>query len=228
MDIINYDFIKKEDNKKNIFAPSHPFRMLICGVSGSGKTNVLINLILNYLIYDKIYIYSKHLEQDKYKLLKNFFETIEENEDLGDVMDLPIATFGDSLDEIIDIEDLDEEKKNLIVIDDFITEKNQKKITDLFIRGRHKNSSIIYLTQTYFKVPKDIRLNTNHFLFFSVGNKKEMMEIQKEHAFDVSKDEFMDMFNSALSDDYSFFYIDKTSKIKALKYRMNFDKLLDD
>ena len=69
----------------------------------------------------------------------------------------------------IDEYNIDKERKVLIVFDDMIADMiNNKKlnsiVTELFIRGRKLNISLVFITQSYFKVPKDIRLNTTHFL----------------------------------------------------------------
>ena len=74
MFIPNYDNLinKKKNNIKQLYnyMPSKRFRMLICGPSGSGKTNALVHMLLKLLIYyDKIYIYAKNIDQEKYQLL---------------------------------------------------------------------------------------------------------------------------------------------------------------
>ena len=70
----------------------------------------------------------------------------------------------------------DKENKILIVFNDMVADMiNNKKlnsiITELFIRGRKLNISLVFITQTYFKVPKDVRLNTTHFFFMKIQNK---------------------------------------------------------
>ena len=76
----------------------------------------------------------------------------------------------------------DKENKILIVFDDMIADIINNKnldsmVTELFIRGRKLNISLDFITQSYFKVPKDVRLNTNHFFIAKVSNKKELQEI---------------------------------------------------
>ena len=68
MRIPNYDSAIENSNFKRLlpFMPSNTFRMLICGPSGCGKTNTLMHMLYNLLYYDKIYLYSKNLEQPKY------------------------------------------------------------------------------------------------------------------------------------------------------------------
>ena len=71
-----------------------------------------------------------------------------------------------------------EEKKNLIVFDDMIADimtnkKSQAIIKELFIRRRKLNISLVFITQTYFSVPKDVRLNSTHYLIIKINNRKE-------------------------------------------------------
>ena len=71
-----------------------------------------------------------------------------------------------------------EEKKNLIVFDDMIADimtnkKSQAIIKELFIRRRKLNISLVLITQTYFSVPKDVRLNSTHYLIIKINNRKE-------------------------------------------------------
>ena len=77
---------------------------------------------------------------------------------------------------------LDKDNKNLIVFDDMIADMiNNKKlnsiVTELFIRGRKLNISLVFITQSYFKVPKDVRLNTTHFFITKISNKRELQQI---------------------------------------------------
>ena len=61
------------DKNQHPLMPIHPFRLVITGESGSGKTNLLINLILNYLNFDRLYICSKDINESKYETLRDKF-----------------------------------------------------------------------------------------------------------------------------------------------------------
>ena len=217
MEIVNFGkhFIENERPSINVnfFAPKWPFRMLIIGPSGCGKSNLLMNLILKYLYFHKLFLYSKHLEQPLYEK----FTSATEGDDS--------FIFSNDVDEIIEIDSLDADEQNLICFDDFLTEKNQDIFTNFYIRGRHKNCSVIYLTQSYFSTPKDLRLNCNVFVLFDVLSKRELLEIQKEHATNISKDNFCKLYSEATAEPYSFFVIDKQSGILPLMYRKRFDEL---
>ena len=76
----------------------------------------------------------------------------------------------------------DKENKILIVFDDMIADMIHNKklnsiVTKLFIRGRKLNISLVFITQSYFKVPKDVRLNTIHFLIAKIPNKRELQQV---------------------------------------------------
>ena len=54
-------------------------------------------------------------------------------------------------------------------------------VTELFIRGRKQHISLVFITQSYFKVPKDVRLNTTHFFITKIPNRRELQEITRNH-----------------------------------------------
>ena len=133
--------------------------MLICGPSGCGKANTLMHMIHQLLYYDKIYLHSKNLEQPKYtRLLKKKIAPIS--------TECGYEAIESSNDEIIPVSELSDENQKPIISDDFLCEKNQKPLVEYFIRGRHKNCSVIYLSQSYYLTPKDIRLICSHFCIF--------------------------------------------------------------
>ena len=106
MKIPNYDSISESgsDYKRLLpYMPSNTFRMLMCGPSGCGITNTLMHMLYNLLYYDKIYLFSKNLEQPKYRKLLETFRPISE-EVLYQVIEA-------SNDEIIPLDQLDNDKK---------------------------------------------------------------------------------------------------------------------
>ena len=143
------------------------------------KTNALLNLINNQTDIDKIYVYAKDPYEDKYQFLINKREStglkhfndpkafIEYSNDMQDVY------------KNIDEYNPDKENKILIVFDDMIAdmihnEKLNSIVTELFIRGRKLNISLVFITQSYFRVPKDFRPNTTHFFVMKITNEREL------------------------------------------------------
>ena len=100
------------------------------------------------------------------------------------------------------IEDYNPGKKRkvLIVFDDMIADmiNNKKlnpKVTELFMRGRKLNISTVFITQSYFKVPKDVRLNSMHFFIMKIRSKRELHQIALNHSSDI---DFKDYIKNAL------------------------------
>ena len=177
--MINFDDYtnenKIEHNSKWLYIPDHPYRILIVGGSGSGKTNALLNLIHNQLDIDKIYLYAKDPYGGKYQYLINKREKV----GLDHFKDpKAFMEYSNDMEDVYkNIENYNpgKERKMLIVFDDMIADMiNNKKlnpvVTELFIRGRKLNISIVFITQSYFKVPKDVRLNSTHFFITRIPN----------------------------------------------------------
>ena len=115
------------------------------------------------------------------------------------------------------IEDYNPGKKHqiLIVFDDVIADIFNKKklnpiVTELFIRGRKLNISISFITQSYFKVPKDVRLNSTHFFIMKIPNKRELQQIVLNHSSDIDFKDFMKIFEKYTTEPYSFLVNDTT------------------
>ena len=109
----------------------------------------------------------------------------------------------------------DKENKILIVFDDMIADMiNNKKlnsiVTELFIRGRKLNISVVFITQSYFKVPKDVRLNTTHLFIAKISNKRELQQILINHSSDISIKDFTNIYRKYTAEPYSFLVNDTT------------------
>ena len=180
--MINFDDYanenKTERNSKWPYIPDHLYRILIVGGSGPGKTNVLLNLINDQPDIGKIDLYAKDPYEAKYQYLVNKREKVglDHFRDPKAFMEYS----NDMQDVYKNIEDYNPGKKRkmLIVFDDTIADMiNNKKLNpvviELFIKGRKLNIHIVFITQSYFKVSKDVRLNSTHFFIMKIPNKRE-------------------------------------------------------
>lgn len=151
MEIPNHDS-DCDNNKKfrqlDPYILKDTFRMLICGNNGSGKTNPLYHMLIKPLIhYDEIYLYAKNLEQEKNQKL------ISKMKDISQKIDYDILNV--SNDKITPVDDMDyEDNQKHVTFDDYVCEQNQRQLIDYFIQGRHKNCSVIYLSQNFYKTQK--------------------------------------------------------------------------
>ena len=204
MEIPNYDSnIYKTNSYKQLYQymPDDTFRMLICGNSGSGKTNMLYHMLMKPLLYyDQVHLYGKNLEQQKYQDMISTFDDISQSVGYNVLLC--------SNDDIVPIENLiDNTAQKIVIFDDFVCDKNQKPLIDYFIRGRHKNCSVIYLSQSFYGTPKDIRLNCSHFCIYEFPSSNERNLISRELG--VDKEQYIKATNKP----YSFLYVDKPKKL---------------
>ena len=149
----------EEHNKKWQYIPDHPYRILIIGGSGSRKTNTLLNLINEQEDIDKIYLYTKDFIEPKYEfLIKN-----RENAGIKHVNNskafIECSNTKDDVYENINDYNPTRKRKSLIVFDDMIVDimtnkKLQSTLKEFFIRCRKLNISLVFITQSYFTVPR--------------------------------------------------------------------------
>ena len=227
--MLNLDNIvgNKNENKDNIW----PFRMLIIGLSDSGKANTLLHLIKNLHPIDKVYLYAKDLSEKKYEFLINKREQagiknlndphvfIEYSNDMDDVL-------GD-----IDNYSKNRDKKVLIIFDGMIAdimrnEKFKAIVKEIFIRCRKLNISIVFITQSYFRTPKDARLNSAHHVLMKIGNKKELKSMAEEKSGHLKYKDFLKMYNYCTKEPYSCMMID-TRPTARVTFRKKFDEPID-
>ena len=229
--MINFDEYanenKKEHNRNWPHIPDHPYRILIIGGSGTGKINALLNLINNQQDIDKIYLYAKDPYEDKYQYLINKRESVELKHFNDPKAFIEYSNGMRDVYKNIDNYNLNKENKILIVFDDMIADMiNNKKlnsiVTELFIRCRKLNISLVFISQSYFKVPKDVRNNSTHFFIMKIPNKRELMQIAINHSSDINTKDFIEIYGKCTDKPYSFIVIDTTlPSNKLLRFRKN-------
>ena len=95
-------------------------------------------------------------------------------------------------------------------------------VTELFIRGGKLNISLVFITQSYFRVPKDVRLNTTHFFITKILHKRELQQIAINHSSDISTDDFANIYRKCTVEPYSCFVNDtKLTSDNHLRFRKN-------
>ena len=81
---------------------------------------------------------------------------------------------------------------------------------ELFVRGRKLNISLVFIMQSYFKFPKDVKLNTTYFFITKILNKRELQNIAQNHSSDINTKDFINIYRECTSKPYSFLVIDTT------------------
>ena len=95
------------------------------------------------------------------------------------------------------------------MIPDIMSKKRfQAIIKELFIKSRKLNISLVFITQSYFSVPKDVRLNLTHYLIMKINNTKELQNIAINHSADIDYKDFVKIFGECIKKPYSFLIMD--------------------
>lgn len=194
------DDLKKEYHNPNFanHGLTVPFRLLLVGSSGSGKTNTLLELIRRMNdTFEQIIICCKAKCEPLYEFLAS---------------KLPIQFFENG--DIPNINDFkDGRKQTLIVFDDLVLMKDQSKIAEYFIRSRKYNMSCIYLSQSYYKTPKVIRININYLILKKLPSTRDLKMVLNENSIGLNLKELTHIYQSIISNnkfDFLLFDLDKS------------------
>ena len=150
--------------------------------SGSGKTNALLNLKDNQPDINKTYLYTKDPYEAKYQFVSNKRKSTGLKHLDDPKAFIEYSNYMKDVYKNIEEYNPGKERKILIGFDDMIADMiNNKKlnsvVTGLFIRGRKLNISLVFITQSYFKVPKGVRLNSTDFFIMKILNKRELQQL---------------------------------------------------
>ena len=172
-------------------------------------------------------MYAKDPYDDKYQFLINKRESIGVKHFNDPKAFIEYSNDMNDVHKNIDHYNPDKENKILIVFDDMITDMiNNKKlnsvVTELFIRGRKLNISLVFITHSHFSVPKNVRLNITHFFIMKILNKRELQQISINHSSDICTKNFIDIYRKCTDKPYSFLVNDTTlSSDDTLRFRKN-------
>ena len=213
--------------------PKHPFRGYIIGASGSGKTNLLLNLLTRDEFYkgyfDSICVISptaNGLDQS-YKVLE------QANPQRVLYFNNPDVSILKRIEKVqkkeINKNGLKNAEKCLVILDDIISYKkfmNSKILLKFAVMSRHFNVSIFLLSQAYHRVPKSIRLNMSCFYFFRGSQKECQVLCEDLCAPSYSNRKFIGLINHATKNRYEFLKVDLNTPIEEGRYRKNLEENL--
>ena len=170
---------------------------------------------------DKIYLYARDLNEPKYETL------IKKRKDAGIKHLNDPNAFVECTNTMDDVYHSSRKRKILIIFDDMILDimtnkKFQSIIKELFIRYRKLNISLAFITQSNFSVPKDVRLNSTHYLIIKINNKRELQNIAINHSADIDYQDFMKIYRECTREPYNVLTIDTTLPASdPLRFRKN-------
>lgn len=188
-----------------------PYRMCIVGNSGSGKSTLVLEIIHRMKdTFGNIILVCKNSDEPLYKFLRS---KIPESH----------LQIYEGIENIPALDMLDEDLQHLIIFDDLVLEKDQSKIEEWFIRGRKiaKGVTMIYLTQSYFKTPKTIRINCNYILLKKLSSTRDLNMIMSDFSLGVDKKVLTDLYKYATENKKDFLLIDIDAPLEE-RFRRNF------
>ena len=245
MEITNFSIIDTILRKNHCLLPKN-LRALIVGKSSLGKSTLLYNLLLKpWLDYDNLIVFGNSLHQIEYQVIKTGFEHGLGKEQIANVFNNQETLFETGISPIQAIEEyngpkdgninvsfytdselipdpsqLDSNAKNLFILDHCFLGR-QNKAEAYYSRGRHNNCDTIFLSQNYFRLPRQtIRENCNFLMLFQQDT-KNINHIHADHCSDIPLEEFRDFCKQVWKTKHAFVTIDLTSGIGNGKFRKN-------
>jgi GTPase SAR1 family protein len=231
-----------KQSKYNDVVPKLPMRSMLVGPSGGGKTVLLTNMILDIYrdCFSRVYIWSPSINVDStWKPVKDYIrDHIKPNDREKCYFD---SYEPSELEQVIKTQqkviDYQKEQKHkdlyqiLIVIDDFADDTNfTRKSTllhQLYIRGRHYMISTITSTQVYKQISPIVRKNMTHLFIYRLRNYGDLESIVEELSAIYDKKTLLQIYHEAVSEDYSFLYVNLMQKDKSKMFMIRFDHYLN-
>lgn len=210
------DFLDKVDNPNfALHKLKIPMRMCVVAPSGSGKTNFLVNLISLFSkgkkgTFSTINIITRNKDEPLYKWIQTKTNQIVIKEGLSNTPKL---------------DDFDKDKNHLVVWDDLVLSKDLSMVENYYIRARKLNVSVIFISQSFFKIPKIIRNNCSYMVLLKLSGQREVNLILSEFGLGVTKEELMDLYQYATKEKFSPLVIDMEGDVSD-RFRKGLDEVL--
>ena len=219
-----YDMIKKDapnllrkaDNpNKHLHGFDLPFRMVIVAPSGSGKSNILVNMIMLFCegrgTFSKINIVTRDKDEALYNWISSKSDSIVISEGLSTIPKLS---------------SYEKDTNSLLVIDDLVLSKDLSAVSEVYIRGRKAGVSVVFISQSFFKIPTVIRQNCSYMVLLKLSGLRDARLILSEFSLGITKEELMEIYEHATAEKFSPLIIDLAAP-KESRFRKGFSEILD-
>lgn len=193
-----------------------PFRMCIVAPSGSGKTNFLINLLHQFSCGNKgtfqtIAIITRNKDEPLYRWIQSKCDQITIKEGLSNTPQL---------------DKFDKEFNHLVVWDDLVLSKDLSMVEQYYIRARKLNCSVIFISQSFFRIPKIIRNNCSYMVLLKLSGNREVNMILSEFGLGITKEELLALYEYSTKEKFSPLVIDMEAD-KENRFRKGLLEILD-
>jgi hypothetical protein len=209
-------FLQESDNPNfEIHKLKIPFRACIVCQSGGGKTNFLINLLSMFChgkgTFASICIITRNKDEPLYKWLEECSDQI---------------TIKEGLQNTPRLDDFDKSVNHLVVWDDLVLSKDLSMVEQYYIRARKLNCSVIFISQSYFRIPKMIRNNCSYMILLKLAGNREVNVILSEFGLGVTKEQLIKIYDYATAEKFSPLLIDTESPAES-RFRKGVAEIID-
>ena len=203
---------------------SIPTRIIFNGAPGTKKSNTLYSLIENMDCFDKIYIYACELDQPLYNGMRELLDDFYEKKTMTKKYDETTLIMSNDIDDVPELKEFDKDVNNLVIIDDFLELADTKNVRKLFSQSRNHNITVIFISQSYFEIPKFIRGCTQFLLLKRIVEEDDLTRILSKYEkkkLDLVKLAYHKTIDKSIN---NWFMIDSRGDPE-LKYRVNFEPI---
>ena len=221
---------KKKPGNIHEMLPQPPFLMTVVAQRASGKTNMVIDLLTDDKklrgVFDLVFVWSTSYYHDsKWKNINIPCEEkmVFEKYDIDAIEDL-----FKTLQEIAKTKTM----HVLFVFDDMIDQnvmhpQQMGTIEAIAVRGRHYNISVIMISQLYKKLSGPMRVNSTNSIFFRIRNRNELEKVVEENQESLTKKDFLQVYNQATKEPFSFLHINNQEVDPAKRFRQNWNTIIE-
>ena len=208
--------VKGENPNEKLHGFQIPLRMVIVAPSGSGKSNLLCNIIMLFCegkgTFQKINIVTRDKDEALYNWIGTKSSSIVISEGVSSIPKL-------------DAENYPKGSQSLLVIDDLVLSKNLSAVEEIFIRGRKHGVSIIFISQNFYKIPPVIRGNCSYIVILKLSQNRDCTLILSEMGLGVSKEQLWAIYEYATAEKFSPLIIDLAAP-KSSRFRKGFNETI--
>jgi len=227
-DIMNQEKEYQEEefhyDSEDVLQIKVPFMMSNSGKTGSGKTNVMMDIVAKINCWEKIYLCVKDPTERLYRWFTDKVRAVEKKTGTH------IITIIDDVAKLPDCDDFMKNRKvdcqMLFIFDDLITEKDKllKRVEKYYIKGRKVFASCAFLSQSYYEIPKLIRKQCGYIILKHIAQETDLKRIVSDFKdVGVSFEKLSEMYHAAIDQEqFNFFMIDLVTKDPDLKFRINY------
>lgn len=194
----------------------HPFRMGIIGSSGAGKSTLVLEIIHRMKdTFGNITLCCANADEPLYKFLRSKIKPEQ-------------LQVYEGYENIPPLDSLEKDTQHLVIFDDLVLSRRQDKIEEYFIRGRKISNgvSMIYLTQSYWKTPKIIRLQWNFIILKKLSSTKDLKMIMNDFSLGIDKEILLKIYKECTEEKSDFLLVDMDTDMEH-RFRHNFLDILN-